>query len=179
MRCTTVVAFILLAAIEALGCDFEYDPASATQFYRAEGWKLPGTEDFTLSAHPSVYGLPFPRQPIQGARFRILSHDETPYVVELPPQTFLLNGIRHRMRAAQFKASILRWTVNDRVVAYSYGLIPVDAHRENNKWIIENEVACIFDATFIDDKGDGVFRILVPGLFAADLVPGWARIQKN
>lgn len=45
------------------------------------------------------------------------------------------------------------------VIAYAPGLIPVTAHRKNGKGIVASEPGCIFYATFIDDKGDGVFRI--------------------
>src|SRR5271154_2257978 len=115
MRRMIVVAVTMFAATAGLACDFKYDPASATQYYRAEGWKLPGTEEFNLSRRPNPYGLPIPRQPIQGASAQVLSHDDVPYVVELPTQTFLLNGTKQKMRAAQFEASILRWMINDRI----------------------------------------------------------------
>jgi hypothetical protein len=42
------------------------------------------------------------------------------------------------------------------------------------KWKIDDEAACIFFATFVDDKGDGVFRQLIRGALAPDLVPAWA-----
>jgi len=45
--------------------------------------------------------------------------------------------------------------------------------------MVESEMACVFTATFIDDKGDGVFRVLVPGPFTPDLVPRWAKSQKS
>jgi hypothetical protein len=79
----------------------------------------------------------------------------------------------------QVKATIIRLEMNGHVVAYSYGLIPVVAHREKGKWVVESELACIFFATFIDDKGDGVFRILARSEFTPDLVPMWAKERSN
>ena len=102
----------------------------------------------------------------------------SPYIVQFPAQEFVLNGVRERMHAIQVKATIIRWEVGKHVVAYSYGLIPVVAHRHNGKWIVENELGCIFYATFIDDKGDGVFRVLVPASLTADLIPSWARREE-
>ncbi len=61
------------------------------------------------------------------------------------------------------KVSVRRWLINDRIVAYSYGLIPVTAHQDKGKWIIDSEAACVFDVTFIDDEGDGIFRVMVHG----------------
>ena len=79
----------------------------------------------------------------------------------------------------QAKAIIVRYSIGAKVVAFSYGLIPVKARREDGNWVVESETACIFTATFIDDKGDGVFRLLVSGAFTPDLVPRWAKPQKS
>jgi hypothetical protein len=49
------------------------------------------------------------------------------------------------------KASIVPWKMNGHVVAYSYGLIPVEAHKIGAKWNVESEAGCLFTATFIDD----------------------------
>jgi hypothetical protein len=49
----------------------------------------------------------------------------------------------------------------------------------NGKWDVESELGCIFTATFIDDKGDGVFRILVPGGLTAGLIPHWAKPKES
>jgi hypothetical protein len=111
-----IVVFVFVPA--ALACNFEYDPAAVQQYYRAEGWKLPGTTDFNPHAKPRAYGAPM-RGPVPGARASLLSHDEDPYVIEFPAQDFVLNGARKRMRSAQMKATIIRWDVNGRVVAYS------------------------------------------------------------
>jgi len=76
----------------------------------------------------------------------------------------------HRLTA---RAAIVRWDRNGTVFAYSYALTPVAAHRIQGKWQIDSEVGCVFDAAFIDDRGDGVFRLLVPGRLTEVLVPAW------
>ena len=112
---------------------------------------------------------------ITGARAELLPHNEYPYIVVFPAQEFLLNGSRQRMRPAQVKVSIVRWKVAGHIVAYSYGLIPVIAKKIGAKWNVQSEAGCIFTATFIDDKGDGIFRVLVPDRLTADLIPRWAK----
>ena len=161
-----------------IACDFQYDPASVANYYREQGWTLPGTTDFNLSATPRTSEAPELAQ-IPGAVAQLLPHDEYPYIVEFPSQEFVLNGSRKKMRPAQLKATIVRWKVEGKIVAYSYGLVPVVARRVNGQWKIEIEAGCIFTATFIDDKGDGVFHVLVPGAFATELVPLWARPPKS
>ena len=74
---------------------------------------------------------------------------------------------------------MVRIEMHGRVAAYSFGLVPVEAHRKGGKWVIDSTAACIFYATFIDDKGDGVFRVLVPAPFTAEVVPGWAKKAKG
>jgi hypothetical protein len=178
MRYLGAVVLLLLFSPALLACDFEYSPAAIPQFYRAEGWTLPGTADFNPRATARIYGAPI-RVPIPGATAHLLPHDDYPYIIEFPAQEFVLDGARKRMHQIQVKATIIRWDVGERVVAYSYGLIPVVAHRDKGKWVIASELGCIFDATFIDDKGDGIFRVLVRGALTPDLVPTWAKRNEN
>jgi hypothetical protein len=110
---------------------------------------------------------------------QLLPHDEDPYIIEFPAQEFVLNGARQKMRPLQVKATIVRWKIGEQVIACSYGLSPVTAHRVSRKWKIESEWACIFTATFIDDTGDGVFRVLVLGGLREDLVPRWAKSPRS
>jgi len=159
------------------GCHFEYDPISVPTYYRSEGWTLPGIADLNPSAEPQLSELPSVN-PIPGANTEVLLH-EYPYIVEFPAQEFVLNGSRQRMRPAQVKVTIVRWKVDGHIVAYSYGLIPVKARKVGGKWHVLTELGCIFTVTFIDDKGDGLFRVLVPDSLTADLIPGWARSKKN
>jgi hypothetical protein len=112
---------------------------------------------------------------ISGALAQLLPHDEDPYVVGFPAQEFVLNGARQKMRPLHVKAAVVRWKIGKDIIAYSYELIPVTAHRVGGQWKIETEWGCIFTTTFIDDTGDGVFRVLVPGAHTEDLVPRWAK----
>jgi hypothetical protein len=155
----------------ALACEFQYDTVSTPRYYREEGWSLPGTKAFNSSTVHSDKSSP--AESIGGAMGQALVH-ESPNVVNFPAQEFLLKGVRQRMRAAQVQVGIVRWVLHGHTIAYSYSLNPIAAHRENGKWIIDSMAACIYFATFIDDKGDGVFRVLVPDRFTAELVPLWA-----
>jgi hypothetical protein len=169
------LAWMRLSMLAAFACEFKYDAVSAPQYYRAEGWTLPGAKE----SNPSVvWGGQLRTESIPGAMAQVLAH-ESPYVVDFPAQEFLLNGTRQKMRVARVQVSITRWLIHRHTVAYSYTLTPVMAHSEDGHWIIDAQAACIYFATFIDDKGDGVFRILVPDRFTAALVPLWAKSSKN
>src|SRR6266852_1363351 len=154
MHCSKLTFVLVLILPGALACSFEFDPVSIQQFYRAEGWRLLGTNVATYGT-PSVDST-------SGLTAQALQHDESPFVVDFPAQDSVLNGARRRMRAIKAQVNIARWVTHGRTVAYSYSLIPVAAHRADGKWIIDSMAACIFFATFIDDKGDSVFRVLVP-----------------
>ena len=161
-------------ATAACACEFRYDPVSVPQYYRVEGWDLPGVRDYDPRGAPRTYGTP-PVAQIPGAVIQLLPHDD-PYVVRLPSEVFTLNGVRQRMRPMLAKATIIRVEVGGKIVAYSYGLIPISsAVRKRGRWVVTGELGCIFYATFIDDKGDGIFRLLVPGPLTADLIPQWAK----
>ena len=169
---------MLLLACVASGCDFKYDPVSPSQYYRLEGWYLPGVNDFNPKSKANLYAIPrldgiLGKVPNATARY--LKHED-PYIVQMPSQVFTMNGKSQRMQPILAKAKIVRWEINGKVVAYSYSFIPVsEAHKINRKWIIKGESACVFEGTFIDDKGDGVFRILAPGRFTPDLIPEWVK----
>ena len=57
MRYLVAALVVLMAVPGVFACDFKYDPVSITQFYRAEGWALPGIEDNPL-APLETHGLP-------------------------------------------------------------------------------------------------------------------------
>jgi hypothetical protein len=169
-----LLAVLLLVVTAAEACDFQSDPISAQRYYRANGWMLPGTSDFkTLTTPPlsilAMIGI------VPGTVAKNLLLDESYAIVEFPAQEFMQDGIRKRMRAAQFKAGIVRWEIDGHTVAYSYILVPAFGHKTNGQWKIDGEAGCIFTATFIDDVGDGVFRLLMPGPLRLDLIPRWAR----
>jgi hypothetical protein len=105
---------------------------------------------------------------------------DDPYVFEIPRQEFEQEGKRFVMSAQNMAIRGWAWKydVDGRVVAYTMGLTPVQAKRVSGVWKISAEVGCVFYATFIDDKGDGIFRLLVPGWMKPDLIPEWA-LKKN
>ncbi|HZS27971.1 MAG TPA: hypothetical protein VFB76_12140 [Candidatus Angelobacter sp.] len=74
-------------------------------------------------------GLP-DLSPVIGIKSYLITHSEDPYIIEFPAQVFVLNGKRQRLRRAQFKATVVRMELNGNVIAYSYGLIPVTAHKK-------------------------------------------------
>jgi hypothetical protein len=155
-------------------CSLEFDPVAIPRYYRANGWALPGTTDFVPFASPRRLGE-YPSANISGARAVILAHNDDPYIVKFPAQVFTLDGNAKRLRPVLAKAAILRWEANGKVFAYSYGLVPVSAHKIGGRWKIDTEVGCTFDATFIDETGDGVFRLLVPSSLTETLVPKWVQ----
>jgi len=174
MRRLSCLIASLIVVPAGFACEFQYDPASRPTYYRAEGWSLPGVTDFNSKAIPRTSGVP-ELTPIPGAVAQLLLHNEDPYIIAFPAQQFVLNGGQQKMRSLQAKAIVARWMMDGHIIAYSYGLIPVTAHRVLGRWIVESEALCIFTATFIDDKGDGIFRALVPGPLTTDLVPRWAK----
>jgi len=155
-------------------CTFQFDPAANVKYYRSEGWNLPGIADFNFSA-PVRYLGQYPTASIPAARAIPLPHAEYPYIIEMPAQTFALDSAPKRMRPVLARAAILRWEMDGKIFAYSYALIPVSARRMNGNWQIDSESLCVFNATFIDETGDGVFRLLVPGRLTESLVPAWVK----
>ena len=175
MKCAgfVIVLFtaLLLGVPEALACDFEYHPVSTQQFYREQGWLLPGIKDLR------------PALRIGSRRSGLLAQDiplnESESIVEFPAQEFVAQGKRQKMRASQAQVSVQRWVKRGRTVAYTYTMSPVTAHRRGGKWVVETGFLCLFWATFVDDKGDGVFRVLVRTPFQEDMVPLWAKQREN
>src|SRR5215475_2545599 len=143
---------VVLVAAAALACDLQYDPSSSSHYYRASAWTLPAVAEF------NSYGPPHPSLIISlgivpGAVAEELRQDDD-YVVEFPAQEFTLDGARKKMRPAKYDAGIARWKVNGHVVACSYVMEPVEAHKVLGKWKVVARAACIFTVTFIDDQGD-------------------------
>ena len=172
MRWLTSLIAALITVPAAFACDFQYDPASVTTYYRVEGWSLPGVKDFNPKIKPLINRAPLLAE-IPGTVIQVLPHNEDPYIVAFPAQQFVLNGARQKSRSLQAMAVVVRWMMDGHTIAYSYDLIPVTALRVFGRWIIESEMACSFTVTFIDDKGDGIFRTLVRGPLTTDLVPHW------
>ena len=179
MKHTILLVIVCFASFQfATSCDFQYDPASVPRFYRENGWPLPGIDDDDPRVKANLYGVPRldVLNQVAGLEFSVLRRDQDHYVIRFPEQTFSLGDQRHRMRPILAKAIILRWTVSGKVIAYTYGLIPIEkAYKKDGEWVYEGEVGCIFYGTFVDDRGDGVSRTLVSESLTADLVPAWAK----
>ena len=180
--CLTVI-IICLSSTLAAQCDFRYDPASSPRYYRQEGWVLPGIHDDDPNAKAIEYGIP-PLSAVltvvPGAKAILIRRGEDHYVIRFPEQVFFLGNTHERMHSILAKAIIVRWEINGNVVAYSYSLIPVaKAYKRHDDWVYEGEAGCIFYGTFIDDKGDGVFRTLIPDTLRPEYIPSWAKAPKT
>ena len=166
-----VISVVLaLGASAARACNFEYDPISVQQYYREQGWTLPGIKHLPASGRRSAGNYGLTREPVPGLGANI---------VEFPPQEFIVQGGRKKMRAMQARVRVVRWMMNGRTVGYAYELSPVMARRVQGEWVVEGALACDFWATFVDDKGDGVFRVLAPVAFRDELVPLWAKRRED
>ena len=186
----TLATLLVLSGL-ACACDFQVDPATAKLFYRSEGWALPPVGRGKLSAPvifqgpgQAVAALKFGPGPVEGLTTRVIIHEGTeadPNLFEIPKQEFEQDGKHHVMSSQMMVMDhwIWRYEVDGKVVAYTIGFTPVKGHRENGKWKSEGELACIFYGTFIDDRGDGVFRLLAPGWMKPDLLPQWASDRKK
>jgi hypothetical protein len=168
-RLWLVVVALALSPL-ATACDLKYDPAASVQFVRPEGWKLPGVQSSTsVNADYPSFSSDMP-----GVTAALL-RDRNYYIAEFPAQVFLLDGARQRLRTFRAKATVLRFQVKGRTFAYGYSLAPVHAHRSHGRWIVDAEAACVFDITFIDDRGDGVFRVLTRKQLTPEMIPAWVR----
>jgi len=181
-----IVSFLLVAAAQA--CDYRIEPAAFSYFYRSEGWKMPAVERGELSApisFPASYSFKdwkFGAVPIPGVTVRVILFESSDRdatesgLFEIPRQEFEQGG-KHRVMPSQYMGVtrwVYRYDVDGKVIAYTFGFSPVDAHRVGDKLVVDGEVGCVFNTTFIDDKGDGVFRTLAPGDLTPDALPQWA-----
>lgn len=174
MRRTLAVVFAVVAvASVAFACGFQSSRISWQRFYRAEGWQLPGVSAGELAPSDKKASIP-------GLTARALRLD-APGIVEFPSTEFNLDGQRRQMPAQTMRASLTRWELegSGKVVAYSYDLVPIDARREGSKWVTGSIAQCTFEVTFIDDKGDGVFRLMLTEPMRAELMPDWTKRPKS
>jgi hypothetical protein len=173
-----VVTAVCILNSGLVACDFRYNPAATPRYYREQGWMLPGIHDGSSHGKAIEYGIP-PLSPVlksfPGAKAILIPRDRDHYVISFPEQVFSLGTDRKRMEPLLAKAVIIRWEINGKIVAYSYSLIPIKkAFKRHGDWVYEGELACIFYGTFIDEKGDGVFRTLVPDTLRPEYIPLWA-----
>jgi hypothetical protein len=159
MRTVLVTLTVFLSVVTSRAqCTFHSEPVDYVRYYRAEGWVLPGIHDGIVSSANNNIGP-------AGLSVKLVSHNEQ-YVAEFPQADFQVNGKQRRMSAQQMlinRGRVTSWEMNGKAFAYGYSLTPVRAHRNGNKWTIDVEAGCEFDVNFIDDKGDGIFRLLVFG----------------
>jgi hypothetical protein len=71
------------------------------------------------------------------------------------------------------KATIIRWEINGKVVAYSYPWYRLARHTNRTESGFTKGRLGV--ASFIDDKGDGILRALVPDTLKLELIPAWAK----
>jgi|SRR5271165_515431 len=143
-----------LAAAQCVAqCGFAIVPAAASNWYRNEGWQVPGLADAKgfANVHRTVDGKPQDWVWPEGISVTWVAHDKD-YDVQFPDAIFDDNGSQKRMLPRRFKLySMLRWEMNGTPYAYSYELGPYD-------------VGCTASIDIIDDRGDGKFRLMTsPG----------------
>ena len=147
------LALGLISYPSSAQCGFAIVPAADNNWFRSEGWPIPGLSDAkgfaaihrTNDDKPDDFAWP------EGVTVTWVAHDKS-YEVQFPEAVFEENGSRKRMLPRQFALySMLRWQMNGVTYAYSYELGPHD-------------VACTSSVDLIDDRGDGKFRRMIsPG----------------
>lgn len=171
MRRILAVCFIALISVSVVfACGFQSSRVTWQHFYRAQGWQLPGVAGATLApAQTTVPGLT--------AKSVHLGSN----IIEFPSTDFVLDGKPRTMPRQPMKASLTRWEFqgSGRVVAYTYNLAPVTVERQGENSVTTSIAQCTFQATFIDDRGDGVFRVMLTQPMTAELIPAWARPPKS
>lgn len=159
-------------------CHFEAVPVAASVWYRSTGWNMPGVNYHPRSLKPrsDIVFMPVTVKD-EGMRPGLpdgvtVSATVSPFSAHFPEAVFAENGISKKMLARTVDVKVIyRWEIHGRPYAYSYTLIPRD-------------LLCFFTVDFMDDKGDGIFRVMTsPGHAAITLrapppVPEWARKPK-
>jgi hypothetical protein len=131
-------------------CGFVVKPVSATAWYRRDGWQLPGLDGAKVKGpyKVSVNGNP-PAWPRGVTLSEVIAKHKR---ANFPEVQFENNGTTKRMEAAEFGIlQLWRWDIDGKPYAYSYELA-------------RPGLACEFSVDILDNKGDGIFRIMsVPG----------------
>lgn len=156
-------------------CGFAFEPAAAVRWYRNEGWKIPGLADAKaiVPINHEIDGKPVPWDFPEGITVHWVQHNAG-YRVTFPTSIFERDGQRTKMLAREFILyQMVRWEVNGKPYAYSYELGPLD-------------VACTANIDIIDDKGDGIFRVMTPNGHTlmgqkpmSPPIPEWAKPPKS
>jgi len=132
-------------------CHFVAEPAALTNWYRSEGWELPGVKNGKIIGPiKMIINDKHVDLPDRITVSRIV-HPKN-YRVSFPAAMFEEGGKTKTMQARTLSLNgLFRWEINGKPYAYSYDLWPDD-------------VMCTFSVDLIDDKGDGIFRVMVtPG----------------
>ncbi len=140
-------------------CGFVAEPVAVTSRHRSEGWKLPGVRDGKVSRPLNVMiNGKAPLWP-NGVTVSEIVHDKG-YHVTFPAAVFEENGKPQKMRTRILGLHrLLRWELDGKPYAYSYELWP-------------DGLFCDFSVDIVDDKGDGVFRLMEsPGHLIHSLNP--------
>jgi hypothetical protein len=148
---------VLLFAALAVGipcpaqCGFHVEPATATHWYREQGWQLPGLNDAKRIAPLRLEVNGAEKAWPAGISVSAIIHDDG-YDVQFPEAVFDEDGSSKKMLAATFELKwMFRWEFEGKPYAYSYELWPHD-------------VGCSESIDIIDDRGDGKFRLMTsPG----------------
>ena len=152
MRTMLAVLVACCCSLAALAqCHFVAKPVAMTGWYRSEGWALPGIADGKIVGPASARINDKPPAWPEGITISVIEHDPG-YRVSFPEAVFQENGVQMKMEARSIPLNgLYRWEIFGKPYAYSYDLWPDD-------------VGCAFSADFMDDKGDGVFRVMAsPG----------------
>ena len=170
MKLAAVAVILCFSSLSMFAqCGFVAEPVSGTSWYRSDGWQLPGVRDGR--SHGPIKVTINGQQPSwpDGVTVSELMHGKN-YRVRFPAAVFR-DGLKTRkMRARMLDLyKLVRWDINGKPFAYSYLLHP-DGH------------LCVFSVDLIDDKGDGIFRVMVtPGHALVRLdsqppaLPEWAK----
>jgi hypothetical protein len=177
--CVAVIAFVVscVPVSSHAQCGFHIEREAGVTWFRSGGWSLPGLKDVTAInevAKPScVAGGGSLRWPDGVTAWSIQHRKE--YRISFPDAVFEEDGIRKNMRSSGFVLLALwRWDMNGRTYAYSYRLLPSPSPG--------TYAMCDSAVEIIDDKGDGIFRVMSPidpySGFTPPAVPAWVSKPK-
>ena len=167
---------LIVLSTAAAACGVNSEPIAALQWYREAGWHLPdlkGTWSTTATAggwRPAAAAGSW----LPGVTVRTLTVRKQ--VLEFAPEEFVVDGERRRTQhhlEVLARNFLVRYEMNGRVFAYVYPLTTVRARRQGKYWKILATAACEASVTYVDDRGDGVFRLLAPNGLSPELIPQW------
>jgi len=181
-RIAAVLVLCMMATAAAAQCGFKSEPVAERHWYRSEGWKLPGIDSGSKPI-PVNFNMKA-RFWSEGMTASVIQLSE-PYVV-FPGGVFEEDGKAMKTEArtlAVARGWVKRWEINGKVYAYSYTLHDVRGSWIKGKFVLrEGGLLCMFSVAFVDDKGDGVFRLMTnahPDFAHPPALPEWALKPKG